>query len=161
MKLIKLCILTLTILGNSNQVWAGGATGVGGGGDVVILSDDTIVLADPYIKHEGENFELNPLLIQELSRMGDLLVSYGANVLYGRSAFVVQDVINPLIDYRFQEELPTDCHRIPTANLPIGASQELAACTVGNVTTIRPSLFNGMSIREQAKLIVHERLRAL
>ncbi len=147
--------------------WAGGGTEVGGGGDAVILSDDTVVLADPYIKRSGKVTDLNPVLIKELQYIGHLLVRYGADMdfdfkelLRPQSSFLNKYVLSSTVEYHFVTEIPDIevCkNRIPTNPdlkvLPI-------ACTNGAITWILEDLFKKMSIREQAKTILHERLRA-
>lgn len=52
-------------------------------------------------------------------------------------------------------------HRVTTENLPARSLEALAGCTIGPLTLINEPLFKKMKIREQAKLIIHERLRNL
>ena len=128
---------------------------VGGGGDVVVLPDDTVVLADPFIKRSGVNFDLNPLLIEELKRVGKLY-----DISHANGSNFINQVLDPLVEYRFLSELPSNCHRITVGDLPSGSFDTQIACTSGSITWINEALFRKMTIREQVKLIIHERLRA-
>ncbi len=165
--------------------WAGEGADNSGGGTVVI-ENDTVVLADPFLRRAGnegtfhcqpgERGDLAPALIAELRRAGALLVRYGAasfsdrfdrsfgpeadnHSRYGRSVFIENEVFDPITEYCFVGKLPYDSP-METEALPIDGRTEVAGYTEGNVTWIREDLFRKMSLREQAKLIIHERLHA-
>jgi hypothetical protein len=66
-----------------NEEVSGGGSEVGGGGNVVVLPDDSVHLADPFIVRPAEDGiqsfkDLHPSLIAELERIGKLLVRLGA-----------------------------------------------------------------------------------
>lgn len=150
---------------------------VGGGGDVVILPDDSVVLADPFIDSgapQPNNMPplraMNPRILQVIN-------------LYNKaSSFLIEDFadkesdINLTLaelatrnnDLRFygvqsQEELNQFC--APGGRkiykLPNGAMIQQVACTAGNETFIVEPLFIRLSLRDQGLLLIHERLTTL
>ena len=151
------------------------------GGDAIQLSDDRIVLADSFLKANsgggdvtegGKRFVIYPELRSELDLISDLLGSYGCRAgqlfdflkSHHSCGFVTDDILNDketeyyLVDQIDQPECPNRAQY----NVPPGAKLlESAACTYGGRTYLKTSLFSAMSIREQAKLIIHERLRSL
>jgi len=152
MALLALAALT------PNSSRASSATGGRGGADVIILPDQSVVLADPYAKKAGPAAQLNPVLVEEIKRAGKFLVLFGEN-----SKFIDQHVFDSRVEYRFVDEIPKSdlCDRIESVALPTGAQAVLASCTDGLVTWIRDDLFKRMTVREQARLIIHERLHSL
>jgi hypothetical protein len=156
----------------------------------VILPDDTVVLADPYIVRSGPDdaATLAPKLVAEIRRLGRMLVRFGAKeggclssspreleylqdtglcdgIVVARMAesdFVNTYVLDPLVEYHFVREIPSSCPTSPSSVTPPPGSQvEPVACTVGKLTWIVADLFKQMNVREQAKLIAHERMRAI
>ncbi|MGZ3698690.1 MAG: hypothetical protein ACXVCH_11385, partial [Bdellovibrionota bacterium] len=154
-----------------------------GGGGAIVLSDDRVVLADPYFVgkgqqgafhcQQGESGELNSLLVQELKRAGQVLVRYGAeasnlpwsNTLFSepgpeQSRFVSEQVLQGQA-FCFVDELPkrqdnpVECDQFTA---PVGGHCEPVGYTEGTVTWIRKDLFQRMSVRDQAVLLIHERL---
>lgn len=158
-------------------------TNSSGGGEGVLLND-TVVVARPVVQEHGGVVSFGPELSNELDRAGKLLVRYGAAFkpsydLLGkeypysldRSAFISDYVIprgkinakGSLIEYRFVSELPTypECTNRTRAQSPVHAGEVVRlACTMKYITWIREDLFNKMTVREQAKLIIHERLHS-
>lgn len=158
----------------------GGETG--GGGDAVIFPDDTVILADPYLIKEGQEGTFNcpagtegtlaPELRDELNLIGMLLVRYGAPLSINdrdgffrpshhfdwsnrvSSRFIENHVFTA--HFCFVDQLPKNEHL--NLEAPAGARVESVGYTEGKVTWLRKDLFRAMSVREQAKTIVHERL---
>lgn len=146
-----------------------------GGGTAIILPDKTVILADPYLPYEGGRFhcrsgergKLNPTLVEEIKKAGTLLIRYGASASVPRAAFAFEEshfvqnqVLNTEVEYCFVDELPK-VDRSPGVSVPDGAEAHAIAYTEGWVTWIRKDLFRQMSVLEQTKLIVHERLHAV
>jgi len=181
MKKTKAALIIMSLFILSIQTYAGHR--VGNGGDAVVLKDDTVILADPYLKRskidagstepEGcrpkNRKQLHPLLIEELKRISDVLVSYGAAVKKGVfnekpfiSVFIGDHVLSGHVTYCFVDELPLSAkEEMDLVNLPDGAVRERLAVTRGSVTWIKQKLFLKMNIREQAKTIIHERLHSV
>lgn len=180
----KLFLVAVTAAALSSSYARAGDKEVGNGGDAVTLPDDSVILADPFTKRIGSPQNLHPALVTELKRVGRLLTRYGAMWNYrerhynhGASAghwsgvdyhdqakFVEESVLDPLIEYRFVDALPKIrvCgSESDPDSLPSGSQLHAVACTQGVVTWIKESLFKRMTIREQAKLIIHERLHSL
>lgn len=87
-------ILILLTSGPAKVVWAG--PGASGGGDVVILPNDDIVIADPFIVTPGKKMELSPQLREELLRAGRVLKAYGAD-----DKFIADNVLSRYVEYRY------------------------------------------------------------
>jgi len=163
----KLILLILTAL-NVQHVLAGNGTDRGGG-DVALINDQ-VVLADPYFRRsdveeglfgcpQGTTGELAPQLKSELFAVGDILLRFGAKPgLKGTAKFIEEHVLSNAL-YCFVEELPRRNQPLP-ADAPAEASIEPIGYTEGKLTFIRAPLFRRMTLREQAKFIVHERLHA-
>ncbi|HUP56703.1 MAG TPA: hypothetical protein VM598_04570, partial [Bdellovibrionota bacterium] len=182
MKTVTMMILLLT----AQAAWAQGSGGRGGN-DAIRLPDDTIVLADPYVIRNGTRGELDPTLITELDRVDKLLFRYGADVTpnvrvtpsfipgylefrkeelwrpMDRTIFMERQVFNPLVEYRFVDSMPegVHCDRPRLGPLPEGAEAFPIACTQGWVTWIQGAAFKKLNLRQQAVLIVHERVHAV
>ncbi len=161
--LLLILILSLTVFAGD---------GAGNGGDVVVLNDNTIVLADPYY-WQNERIKLHPELVKELRIIGDYLVFLGAtkateakferNKTYPleESLFFNEEILSEKTKYVPMSELPNLCQNLEKPSLPDGATTYNAACTLDQTTYLLEKTFKKMSIREQAKLILHERLRTI
>lgn len=146
-----------------------------GGTQFVVLKDDSVVLADPFVQKEAGTCELGADLKEEINRAGTLLVRYGATIAkayYGGtplpfqySEFVNSEVLGDHIEYRCVDQFPDyvlrDCHaQERLVGLPKASRTVKGACTSGPVTWLNKKLFAKMTLREQAKTIIHERLHS-
>lgn len=151
---------------------------VGGGGDVIILPNDTVVLADPFIDsgaRQPNNMPplraLNPRILAGITSYQKVLSKFLAKFIVNHKSD-----IEPLIatlavrknDLRFYgvqnaEELNNFC--APGGRkiykLPNGAQVQQVACTAGNETFLVEPLFTRLSLRDQSLLLIHERLTTL
>lgn len=164
----------VSVMTLSTALWAGPS--VGGGGDVVILPDDSVVLADPFIDsgaHQPDNMPplraLNPRILQAINlyqKASNKMVNQLA-VVNGKSevAALLAVLATRNNDLRFYgvrnaEELNNFC--APGGRkiykLPNGAQVQQVACTAGTETFIVEPLFVQLSLRDQALLLIHERL---
>ncbi|RYZ68698.1 MAG: hypothetical protein EOP09_09095, partial [Proteobacteria bacterium] len=151
-KYIKWMGLALLIAQSS-----GAKTGTerGNGGDVVVLPDDRVVLADEYIQRAGDRWTLPPQLIEELKRIEYIIEQYA-----GAGSFVSDEIFHPYVEYRLVDSIPIECSRIPLTGQPTGSRTINAGCSVERRTYLVKDLIKRMSIRELAKLVFHERIRA-
>lgn len=174
MKFLKTYTLLITALVNS-ALWAGPS--VGGGGDVIILPDDSVVLADPFIDSgapQPNNMPplraLNPRILQVINlytKAGSSLISDFAAKESDINATLAKLAVrnNDLRFYGVQtaEELNQFC--APGGRkiykLPNGAQVQQVACTAGNETFMVEPLFSRLSLRDQGLLLIHERLTTL
>lgn len=169
--------MLISLLATALNAFAAGPS-VGGGGDVIILPDDSVVLADPWIDGgapQPNNMPplraLNPRILQSINAYAkatqSLLLSLGNK---GKSEiFDLLSVLatrkNNLRFYGVQsaEELNNFC--APGGRkiykLPDGASVQQVACTAGEETFVVEPLFLRLSLRDQALLLIHERLTTL
>ena len=171
----KVILVSLALLTSPLQAREGSGSH---GGDAVRLSDDRVVLADSFLKANsgggdhsegGKRFVIYPELKGELQLVSELLGAYGCKVgnqehLYKHSCeFIDKDVLDKETEYYLVDKLDQpECSNRVEYKLPDGAQLiERAACTYGGRTYLRTDVFSKMSVREQAKLMVHERLRAL
>lgn len=165
-------LLPLVLIATIHAAWASSGGKEGGGDGYIILKDDSIVLADPFVARFGSDFDLSSELKDELKHAGRLLVQYGAAYVsrfslndYRDSAFIQKHVLNPLVEYRFVSKLPQNqaCQTQYTVEgLPDGARDAGGiACTQGMITWILKTPFLQMTLRQQAMLIIHERLHSL
>lgn len=150
----------------------------GGGGDVVILPNDDVVLADPFLDHGGNQPNnmpplraLNPRILQAIN----LYVKFSEPLLNDLSgnrrsdiALTMKELSHRSNDLRFYavqsaQELNTFCAPggRKSYTLPDGATVQNVACTAGNETFLVEPLFIKLSIRDQALLLIHERLTTL
>lgn len=150
---------------------------VGGGGDVVILPDDSVVLADPFIDNGAPQPNNMPPLRALSPRILQVINLYNKASTYLIADFADKESdINSILtelatrnnDLRFygvqtQEELNQFC--APGGRkiykLPNGAQVQQVACTAGNETFIVEPLFVRLSLRDQGLLLIHERLTTL
>ena len=155
------------------------------GGDAVQLADDRVVLADSFLKANsgkgdhsagGRRFVIYPELKAELALVSKLLAAYGCKFqqpeMYSAldtshkrlCDFITKDVANAKeTEYYLVDKLDRpECQNNAQYTLPVGAKLiEGAACTWGGRTYLRTDVFSKMSVRDQAKLMIHERMRAL
>ncbi len=135
----------------------------GNGGDTIILPNGNLVLADPYRAGAGLCTgcrELDPTLVRAIKSMSHILSWFGAeaDAEYG-TRFVREQVLDPLIEYRFVDVMPARCSRIPEESyeLPeLNARTERAFCTFDRVTYINAPLFRRMNILMQVAYLFHE-----
>ncbi|WP_413584591.1 hypothetical protein [Bdellovibrio sp. HCB274] len=150
----------------------------GGGGDVVVLPNDQVVLADPFLDHSGNQpnnmppmRSINPRIIQAILQYGRFSVktlerlSNGENAIIKQMELLVNPKDNDLRFYAVQsaQELANFCAPggKKSYNLPDGASVQSVACTAGHETFLVEPLFLRLTIRDQAMLLIHERLTTL
>ena len=165
-KIIQILTGLAITLASAGSVNALAGAGSSGGGDAIILPDDTVILADPYIVPNGTGFnlsdkKLNEKLDAELLRIDRFFYRMGAadDIRFTQTKFFAENIFSQRVEYRFTDSLPSDCDWAPVGASP--GSVVHIACTTGPLTLIVGDLFKKMTVREQAKLIVHERLRAL
>ncbi|MDO9180954.1 MAG: hypothetical protein Q7U04_01035 [Bacteriovorax sp.] len=176
MKLLRNFSLMLSIT-LSTATWAGPS--VGGGGDVIVLPDDSVVLADPWIDSgvpQPNNMPplraLNPRIIQAIALYSKASSNLVNQLSSGKKQSDIALLLSVLAtrknDLRFYgvrdaEELNNFC--APGGRkiyqLPNGAKVQQVACTAGEETFIVEPLFVRLSLRDQALLLIHERLTTL
>jgi hypothetical protein len=156
--------------------------------DTVILGDPYTSRPDPSQAITYD--QLNASLKAEIERAGRFLVKFGAAVdnsipndptptddqiqqmvrkrylsRVAQAAFLVSTVMDTaMVQYYFVDPLPSTCtsaEDIDANGLPNGYQLDLGGCTEGPVTWIDKTLFAKMNVREQAKLLIHERMHAL
>ena len=172
---MKNVLIATVILLLQNSAWAGPS--VGGGGDVIILPDDSVVLADPFIDSGAPQPNNMPPLRAMNPRILQVINLYNKASTYLIEDFATKgsDINKALAklatrnnDLRFygvqsQEELNQFC--APGGRkiykLPNGAQVQQVACTAGNETFIVEPLFVRLSLRDQGLLLIHERLTTL
>lgn len=152
-------ILTILIFGVAFQAFAKGP-GTSGGGDVAILPDDTILLADPFVKAdisaEDSEISFSNALQTEIKRGLNISSKYFLwaktfeDQVYGKNVF-----------YYSVDNIPSypECKQRLDYQPPSGVTIKQVACTIGNKTWIKEDLFKKMNVREQALLLFHEALR--
>jgi len=189
---LKQTALIIVFLISSLQSYAGPS--ISGGGDVVILPDDSIVLADPFLDMDAQQPNniipqrtINPRLIKVieayhkvsqdvvgfLSRKENSSYSF-FDVLVGLVPgesdinLELEKLITRKNDLRFfavrnVTELRQYCATGGKKKyvIPTGASVEQVACTAGNETFIVEPTFQKLSLKDQALLLIHERLTTL
>jgi hypothetical protein len=148
----------------------------GGGGDVVLLPDDTVVLADPWIDTgapQPNNMPpmraLNPRILQ----LSSLYLSATSNILNDfspskQNSEIVREIsklstrANSLRFYAVQDqaELNSFCASggRKIYKLPEGHVVNQVACTAGDETFFVEPLFLRLTLRDQVLLLFHERL---
>lgn len=140
--------------------------------DVIILPDDSVVLADPFIDAQATQEGGGPLLQLLNPRIYQTIAIYQKVSL--TAPFVSDDVnkiyeslLNKRTKLRFfglesAEEMNKYCFAgRPIYSIPLGGTVRQAACTNGNDTFIVKPLFLKLSIRDQAMLLIHERLTTI
>lgn len=169
MKIVKFYTLLLaTAL--SSAVYAGPK--ISTRADVIVLPDDSVVLADPFIDAVATQEGGGPLLQLLNPRIYQTIALYKKVSL--TAAFVSNDasamfdrLLNKRTDLRFYglnsaEEMNRYCFGgKPVYTIPSGASVQQVACTKGTDTFIVKPLFLKLSIRDQAMLLIHERLTTI
>jgi hypothetical protein len=171
--------LTLKMFFFSFAVQAAFGPSTGGGGDVVILPNDSVVLADPFLNSSDQQpnnmppmRSLNPRLLQAADaylRASEPILTFLSRDRRSSDLVTTLKVLstrkNSLRFYavRNQEELGQFCAPGGRKSyiLPNGARIEQVACTAGNETFLVEPLFLRLSIKDQALLLVHERLTTL
>ena len=139
--------------------FAAGGSDAGNGGGGIELPDGRIVLADPYFNRSGgcdTCGELAPELKKSIEGTAKLLAVHNGN------EWTIKDmVLNRLVEYRFVEQLPRICaeneHR-EDYQIPAGDQFVALGCTQGKITYLVAERFKKLSLRDQTKLILHERL---
>ncbi|WP_413574944.1 hypothetical protein ACLVWU_11905 [Bdellovibrio sp. HCB290] len=175
---MKQAFLSLLISAFSLTALAQMGPSNGGGGDVVVLPNDQVVLADPFLNHDGQQpnnmppmRSINPRIIQAILQYGKFSAETLKRLSNGEYAILKQMelLINPkeseLRFYAVQsaQELANFCAPggKKSYNLPDGASVQSVACTAGHETFLVEPLFLRLTIRDQAMLLIHERLTTL
>lgn len=167
----------------SIQTWALGPS-TGGGGDVVILPDDSVILADPFLNSgapQPNNMpplrSLNPRLLQVADSYLKA-VSFHLKLMTPKSSdqnTFNSDIANEMEKlatrknklrfYAVQNQTELSMFCAPGGRksyvLPSGARVEQVACTAGDETFLVEPLFLRMSLKDQTLLLVHERLTTL
>ena len=156
----------------------------GGGGDAVILPDDSVVLADPFLNSgapQPNNMppmrSLNPRLLQvadsylKASLFHLELMSPGEGNQESLHSDIAQQIKalslrrNDLRFYAVRDQTELSLFCAPGGRksyvLPSGAKVEQVACTAGNETFLVEPLFLRMSLKDQTLLLIHERLTTL
>ena len=142
--------------------------------DVIILPDDSVVLADPFIDAQATQEAggpllqlLNPRIYQTIALYRQVGDKVNVNFSLNRNS-TINRVMDELLDKRNKlrffglataEEMNKYCFAgRPVYKVPTGGVVQQAACTKGNDTFIVKPLFLRLSIRDQAMLLIHERL---
>jgi hypothetical protein len=177
MKTLNLAVVIgLQVL--SLSAFAGAGPSNGGGGDVVILPDDRVVLADSFLRSDAPQPNnmpplrvLNPRLLQlagAYANIGSPLFRFFGPRNYSEVEAEVRKLATRNSGLRFyavqdQNELNMFCAPGGRKNykLPTGYSVAQVACTAGNETFLVEPLFLRLSLRDQVLLLVHERLTTL
>ncbi|WP_413574943.1 hypothetical protein ACLVWU_11900 [Bdellovibrio sp. HCB290] len=161
----------------SISAWAQMGPSNGGGGDVVVLPNDEVVLADPFLDHSGNQpnnmppvRSLNPRILQAVQQYAkfsegvlDRLSVKTSEILAEMGKLATRK--NDLRIYAVQsvQELNNFCAPggKKSYQLPDGALVQNVACTAGNETFLIEPLFLRLTLRDQALLMIHERLTTL
>lgn len=171
MKTNTLKILGFVLALCAGQAFAGGGgSGVGGGGTAIILPDDTVVLADPFVvaeryptdKELGDRVTLAPEVVEELHRVIRIMEIYGDFRGSPDQNTLRQSILKA--DYRMVNdlsEITRFCnYDAPEAtSAPEGSKQIAVGCTRGNITWLVSPVIRKMNVRETSLTILHERLR--
>jgi hypothetical protein len=158
-----------------NICWAGPS--VGGGGDVVILPDDSVVLADPFMDGgaiQPNNMPplraLNPRILQLINLYKEIVSPMTESFSNGKNDInnLLEELGKRKNNLRFYavqtvEELNLFCASggRKIYKLPNGAQVQQVACTAGEETFLIEPVFVQLSLRDQTLLLVHERLTTL
>lgn len=174
---MKHLLLTAVLTAFSVTTFAQMGPSNGGGGDVVVLPNDDVVLADPFLDHGGNQpnnmppvRSLNPRILQAVQQYA----KYSEGVL-NRLSVKTSEIWaemgklatrkNDLRIYAVQsvQELNNFCAPggKKSYQLPDGALVQNVACTAGNETFLIEPMFLRLTIRDQALLMIHERLTTL
>lgn len=151
---------------------------VGGGGDVVILPNDKVVIADPFLDHSGHQPNnmpplraINPRLMQIAALYAEAAKSHLNNLSPKRGSDIVDEISklttrgSDLRFYAVENEKHLNQFCAPggkkSYKLPPNYVVSQVACTAGNETFLVENLFVRLSMREQVLLLIHERLTTL
>lgn len=154
---------------------------VGGGGDAMVMADDSVVLADAWLDQNSSqpNYAslgaraLHPRLRKNISDYEKIVKDLGV-MLSSKSGLSKGDIVRELqrlssVDnLKFYavadaDELNRSCRSGGSKKyaLPAGTSVMQVACTKGNDTFIVEPIFKKLSLKEQTLLLIHERLTTL
>lgn len=174
-----LVLAAITITRTSTYAEPMGGHGAGNGGDAVVLPDQTVVSADPYLnpnhftsliadrcrERGGQRQSIQGPVQDELTKAGKILSAYGLYELFGNSSQLAfeSQFVNEAKNtaYCFVSELPGQDNDRAQYNLPNGLTVSGVAFTSDGLTYIKRSLFNQMAPREQAKVLLHERVHVV
>jgi hypothetical protein len=176
--MMKLSIILFSLGACSPAYARGGATGVGGGGDVVVLPNDQVVLADPFLNSGAEQpngmpplRSINPRILQAIGAYTQAAVPEFVFFSSPRASDITRELERlktrnsglRFYGVQSQEELNNFCAPggRKSYNLPEGYSVEQVACTAGVETYFVEPIFAKLSLRDQALLLIHERLTTL
>src|SRR3989338_3092756 len=157
---MKTFILTFAFTLYVGAALAGG-TEVGSGGSVIVR-DNEVILADPFVKkfntpEVGERWTFSNELNVYLHHIQTLLERYG--VLANENTFFWdKKIFSDKVEYRYTEELP--CNDSMTIQDDIPGEVASYGCTQGNITWFKESLFKKLNLKQQALAVIHERLHS-
>lgn len=164
-------VVSFFLVGILSLVSFAAGPSTGGGGDVIRLPDDSVVLADPFLSHGGNQpnnmpplRSLNPRLLQMAQRYASKLETFkGTEILAEIVKLTRRDTGLRFYSVRDSNELNMFCASggRKSYNLPNGAKVEQAACTAGKETFLVEPLFLKLTLRQQVLLLIHERLTTL
>ena len=157
---ISTCLLISQLTIFSTVTFGKGGVLDGGGGDAVMLQNDNIILADPFVKvDDSEESEVvfSSALKQEVLSMINMMVQCKGNRdnLYD-SILSEKNIFYSVLSIPDREECR---NRLSYPSLQKGAVVLQVACTINRETWIREDLFKKMNLQEQGLLIIHEGLR--
>ena len=182
---MKLLIILLALI-LSGPTWTFASSGNdGGGGDVVITPDDDVVLADPFLNSNAPQpnnmppmRSLNPRILHTVKSYLDVIkptLGFFMSLRPIRPIFwessiykQIEKLTSRQSELRFygvqnQAELNQFC--APGGEkkyiLPEGYTVKQVACTAGNETFLVEPLFAQLSLKDQALLLIHERLTTI
>lgn len=171
--LMGVCLLSVQL--STFSAFAAGGSMVGGGGDVVILPNDSVVLADPWINAntiQPSNMPpmrvMNPKILQAIQAYSSASKKV-IDELSGKEITNLMQTLGTLNNelrfygVRDADELNDFCASGGKKNykLPTGHQVQQVACTAGSETFFIEPLFQKLSLRGQALLLIHERLTTL
>ncbi|MNK07787.1 hypothetical protein D3C87_257060 [compost metagenome] len=163
--------ITLIMFFTASSFAAGPSTG--GGGDIVRLPDDSVVLADPFLDHGDQQPNnmpplraLNPRLLQAAN-----VYNLALKLVFKEKNDVAAEIEKLTVrssNLRFyavknEAELNQFCAAggRKTYTLPSGVPVQKVACTAGAETFLVEAVFEKLSLRQQVLLLIHERLTTL
>lgn len=173
MKFLTFIITTFLVL----RSFAGTGT-EGGGGDVIIFPDDSVVLADPWLNLDARQPNnmppqkgINPRILQLAGLYHNTMIKLLKDLSPYTSSEIGHEISNissrksGLRFYAVQtvSELNDFCASggKKTYTLPEGQTANQVACTSGVETFLVEPLFLRLSLRDQVLLLIHERLTTL
>lgn len=176
MKIAKISVMLIAVLVSSSAFAGLKSPKLQTRADVIILPDDSVVLADPFIDAEATQEGggpllqlLNPRIYQTIALYKQ--VSEKVNQRFSPRYSTINEIFEQLLDKRTNlrffglpnaDEMNKYCYAgRPVYTIPNGGVVQQAACTKGNDTFIVKPLFLKLSIRDQAMLLIHERLTTI